>query len=157
MLETIERKWQEEDLRTWIDEDLAHTPGFFDTCPKAAGLTGKRFLSYSHDDVATVFGESSETARRVVEKLVAVLCFLCPTKSRQDAQSLSDSLEWLTLTAESALARIDALFGTDLPGELDLVTNATDELAGVRQSYAALLDIPHVWTEVRPYTSAGFG
>jgi hypothetical protein len=134
MRERIEFKWDEQSLREWVDTDLAREPGFFDQCRLGKGLTGKRWLTYTLHDVIDVFGRSAtETARGVVSKMTAVLCFLNPDAFRTTVTASPASWAWLLDTIVESLDRVDALFGSEPP---------PDEI-----DYGVLLDLPHGWTE----------
>eukprot|EP00035_Acanthoeca_spectabilis_P002405 m.87402 g.87402 ORF g.87402 m.87402 type:complete len:1814 (+) comp11554_c0_seq1:414-5855(+) len=148
ILERIRCKWKEADVRSWVDNDLAK-PGFFDThCPLAAGITGARLLEYTTSKVIAVFGASeTEHAKRVVDKLVRVLCFLHPERA---AESVARDVpptnwEWITNLMQRALDRLRGTSGS---------------ASGSREChYGALLDIPHVWTEgiaLDQWKEAGF-
>jgi hypothetical protein len=133
MRERIEFKWDEQSLREWVDTDLARDSEFFSQCRRGKGLTGKRWLTYTAQDVIDVFGGSeTETARGVIGKMTAVLCFLNPDAFRTTVTASPASWTWLLDIVES-LDRVDDLFGSEPPpANID---------------YSVLLNLPHVWTE----------
>eukprot|EP00035_Acanthoeca_spectabilis_P029759 m.475377 g.475377 ORF g.475377 m.475377 type:complete len:1000 (+) comp38190_c0_seq1:794-3793(+) len=166
ILETIGKKWTEADLQSWVDTDLAQVSGFFmSNCPEATGITGARWLEYTHADVIRVFGKSeSEAAKRVIRKMSSVLCFLFPDRSVETAAALekqmaSTSWSWVVGVVKDALDRsaphFGDLVGLDLPAVSDnsppkfTVEEKIDPPSQTSklQPYGPLLDLPHVWTE----------
>jgi Ran GTPase-activating protein (RanGAP) involved in mRNA processing and transport len=150
IIETIETRWGVDDVRGWVDNDLASGEhvGFFDSLPLARGMTGSAFLKLTPARIDAIFGsDRSVLAQTVTEKMIAVLCFLKPELCRAEAESgppPANTWWWASMT--NALARsVASLEGFDMD---ESVTSANlAEPAVPEAPYAALLDIPHVWTE----------
>lgn len=184
ILEVVRVKWREADVRSWVDNDLARSPGFFDMqCPAAAGITGARWLEYTHDDLIAVFGAANtEAARRVVKKMAAVLGFLLPQSvppvvNEPDVQSSASKSEWgwVLGVMSNAVNRAAPFFSDNLGGHVPIQRYPSEtphedlcgpDNAGARADaateglpYAVLLDMPHVWTEgveLERWDEAGF-
>ena len=88
IIETIETRWDVDDLRGWVDNDLAHERGFFDSLPLARGMKGKAWLQLTPARIDTIFSsDGSALGKTVAEKMIAVLCFLKPEERRAEADS----------------------------------------------------------------------
>lgn len=121
-----------EDLRHWVDEDLARVPGFLESCPSACDMTGKQWLALDGRQVAEKFGHppASIIALNVVAKMQAVLRFLrhevddaAPFDRRFDVEQLC---KWLSTSCTfepsmmAAKFQAEAICGEDL---LDIVSS----------------------------------
>eukprot|EP00035_Acanthoeca_spectabilis_P023759 m.450816 g.450816 ORF g.450816 m.450816 type:complete len:1817 (-) comp20053_c0_seq1:49-5499(-) len=157
ILEIIQTKWLESDMQSWVDVDLAETPGFFkENCPGAVGITGARWLEYRQSQLIAVFGASeTETARRVVQKMVEVLCFLQPQMISEAASAELPSTttapnkgwEWITGVVLEALERSGHSFGDFVGIDNPSTSGGLDHSSQQPIRYDALLNLPHVWTE----------
>lgn len=133
MFERIASRWAKEDVEHWVDVDLANSAGFLKSqCPAAVGIDGRHFLEMSYKDIASVFAAS----KPIVKKIVGVLAFLTGKPPPVDEPS---GWGWLVDEVVQALARSTAHSGVTDPCPMDEQP--------LPNKYAALVDLPHVWTE----------
>ncbi|EGD74428.1 hypothetical protein PTSG_11479, partial [Salpingoeca rosetta] len=92
-LRTELRRYTEADFRQWVDHDLAHRDGFFDEeCPRAKGITGKRWLACTDDQLQQWFGSANTPASEdVVQRMLQAKRFLLSKGSKLSSSKDSGS------------------------------------------------------------------
>eukprot|EP00035_Acanthoeca_spectabilis_P027073 m.465259 g.465259 ORF g.465259 m.465259 type:complete len:1036 (+) comp24064_c0_seq1:293-3400(+) len=140
MIQTIEVKWTEPDLREWIDGTLAEDRGFYALCPEATGLAGKSWLRLTPIDVKRIFGSSGTiTATKVVSRMNLMLKFLRGEPAEQ-SETVASAGTWSLRTMVESLTRSTA--------SLQPSPTPAPEASHIDVApYAVLPNIPHSWTE----------